>query len=51
MKEMQKLGENPGPGSYDKTSAGSGFGGQSKLVPLNTISSGGFHQRSIDGQV
>jgi hypothetical protein len=55
MKEMQKMGENPGPGSYEKmsdptTMAGTKMGGP---MALNTISSSGggafFHQKSNDG--
>ena len=51
MKEMQKMGENPGPGSYEPTNAGSTLMNNPNNAALNTISSsGGFmHQRSVDG--
>ena len=57
MKEMQKMGENPGPGSYDNMNDPTTIAGSTLAAPinnaLNTISSAGggafFHQRSSDG--
>ena len=58
MKEMTKMGENPGPGSYDNmhdhtTIAGSTMAAPVANAALNTISSTGggafFNQRSSDG--
>lgn len=54
---MQKMGENPGPGSYDNMNDHTTIAGSTMAVPinnaLNTVSSTGggafFHQKSTDG--